>query len=86
MNLSKIKYIILNWKLVIHLVLRTKRFGVNNNWWNDYDSIFGQRLYRILISLLLIYPIINNYKYLKFRLIVCHFISDEEKIKLGFKN
>lgn len=36
-----LKYYIQNWKLGIHLLFRTYRFGVNNDWWSPYDSMFG---------------------------------------------
>ncbi len=56
-----------NWKLGIHLLLRTKRFGVNNEWWSRFDSIFGYSIFKILTSIFLIYPIYNNYKMIKTR-------------------
>jgi len=37
----RIRYSTENWKLVIHLLFRTYRFGVDNKWWNEFDSIFG---------------------------------------------
>lgn len=40
-NEKSLKYYKKNWKIFLHLLLRTKRFGVNNEWWNHYDSIFG---------------------------------------------
>lgn len=57
-----IKYLFANWKLVFHLLLRTKRFGVNNEWWSEFDSIFGWSNKEKIIAILTIKPIITNYK------------------------
>jgi hypothetical protein len=32
--------ILSHWKLVLHLLLGTKRFGVNNCWSERFDSLF----------------------------------------------
>ena len=74
--MTKIQYVKQNWKLGIHLIFRTKRFGVNNRWWNDFDSMFGLSLYEIIFSVLKIRPLIDNYKLMKFRAENCHFLSD----------
>jgi len=34
---------VINAKQVAHIFLRTKRLGVNNLWWADFDSLFGGR-------------------------------------------
>lgn len=34
-----------NWKLIIHLLLGTKRFGVNNRWREGFDSIFTRSMF-----------------------------------------
>lgn len=34
-----------NWKLIIHLLLGTKRFGVNNRWSEGFDSIFTRPMF-----------------------------------------
>jgi len=73
---KRMEYIRKNWKLGIHLLLRTKRFGVNNERWSSFDSIFGLSFWKKLKSVL-IYPLIDNYKQMKFRAGVCHFLSDE---------
>ncbi|MBF0113095.1 MAG: hypothetical protein HQK74_10225 [Desulfamplus sp.] len=38
---KRVIYFIENWKMVIHLLFKTKRFGVNNKLWSERDSIFG---------------------------------------------
>lgn len=39
--IRSIKFFFSNWKMIIHLWFRTYRFGVNNSWWSDWDSMFG---------------------------------------------
>jgi len=41
MNKNGLLYLIRNWKLGLHLLLGTYRFGVNNDWWSPFDSMFG---------------------------------------------
>jgi len=78
-------YVKYNWKLVVHLLLRTKRFGVNNQWWSSFgDSIFGWPTRRIIISIIKVRPIIENYKMIKFRAAGCHFLSENTVKKLGW--
>lgn len=74
----KIIYFLKHWKIGIHLVLQTKRFGVNNKWWSKYDGIMGVSTLRILWNLIRIYPIIRNYKLMKFRAIKLGFLSIKE--------
>jgi hypothetical protein len=69
---AKCRYIAANWKLFVHVLLRTYRFGVNNEWWSRYDSLFGlpytQR-----------WHLIENYRHARFRAVACHFIGPEEQ-------
>jgi len=58
----RIRYFIANWKLILHLLFRTKRFGVNNEWWSEFDSIFGWSNKEKLKAALKIKPIIRNYR------------------------
>jgi hypothetical protein len=66
-----------------HLLFRTKRFGVNNKWWVDFDSPFGWTWYKKL-TLIFIFPIINNYIGMWFRAVACHFMTDKEKRLMGW--
>ncbi len=75
--MHRAKFYLKNWKLGIHLLFRTKRFGVNNRWYWHYDSLFGWSTGKKIISALLIYPIVGNYKMMKFRSKHCHFLSDK---------
>jgi len=82
--MNRLKFLYKNWKMGTHLLFRTKRFGVNNRWWSDFDSPFGWSNWK-KITLILILPIIHNYQGMKFR--ACHpvhFMSDEEKKLMGW--
>jgi hypothetical protein len=79
MNQEKINYLLENWKTGVHLVFRTKRFGVNNKWWSSFDSIWGKSLGRILLDVVMIKPIVDNYKSMRTRATYLHFMSNEEK-------
>lgn len=57
-----IKYSLENWKLIIHLLLRTRSFGVNNKWKEDTTSIFAWSLEKQIWSIITIKPLIQNYK------------------------
>jgi len=74
MKLSKYSfmYFFKNWKLIIHLIFRTYKFGVNNNWWCEHHSIFGLPWYKR-------FEFLKNYKMMKFRVFACHFLTDDEK-------
>ena len=63
---------------MIHLLLHTRRFGVNNQWFSDFDSVFstGNRGFR---------HIRKNYIAAKFRATACGFLTREECKNLGWK-
>lgn len=82
--LYKINFILENWKEGIHLLFRTKRFGVNNKWHSDFNSLFGWSNMKIFISILKVKPIIENYRLMKFRAAGCHFLTEETNRKLGW--
>ena len=67
---KRIEYILNHWKLGFHLIFRTKRFGVNNRWWSDFDSIMGASFWQR-------FRIMNNWRNMKFRAGKLHFLSDE---------
>jgi len=71
---EKAKYVLENWKLGVHLLFHTYRFGVNNEWWSLWDSMFGLPWYK-KINLWQIY---DNCQAMKFRAIACKFISSVE--------
>ena len=85
-NMNRVKYFIENWKIGIHLLLRTKRFGVNNQWWSDWDSLWGNSFGKILWDIVSVKGILRNYRGMKFRAEHCHFMSDEEKVMIGWES
>ena len=80
---KRLKFLKSKWKIGVHLIFRTKRFGVNNEWWSNFDSIFGWSNKKKLWAILRIRPVIDNYKGMKFRAGACHFMTDKE-YKLAF--
>lgn len=67
MNQTQLKFGLKYWRLAIHLVLKTKHFGVNNLWWSKQPSAIGWHLYQIVWGIVTIMPIIRNYQSLKVR-------------------
>lgn len=66
----RIKYIISNWKLMVHLMFSTYYFGVNNKWKSDFPSMFGVPIYQRTPK-----KILRNYEGAKFRILHCYFIA-----------
>ncbi|MEA2061423.1 MAG: hypothetical protein U9P10_13140 [Thermodesulfobacteriota bacterium] len=58
---QKIKYILDNWKLIIHLLFKTKHFGVNNTFWFPHDSIFSSEKSKRFTQ------VVKNYKMMRIR-------------------
>ena len=73
-------YLFDNWKMAVHLLFGTYRFGVNNKWWSLWDSMFGKP-WRKRINPFQIY---KNYKGMKFRAQACYFVSSETLKKIGW--
>lgn len=77
--IKRVKYFRDHWKLGVHLVFRTKRFGVNNKWWSTYDAMFGWSHWKKFYSLILIRPFTENIKFMKLRAgTMAHFLIDED--------
>jgi len=70
--------------MFIHLLFRTKRFGVNNRWWDEFDSIFGLPIWKIIWRIITIQPLITEWNKIKFRVVACHFMTDKEKNIIGW--
>ncbi len=75
---KRIKFFKENWKLGVHLIFRTKRFGVNNQKWSTFDSMFGVSTRQIWSDIFKIKPILMNWKRMKFRAKAAYFLTDEE--------
>ena len=80
MNLKGIIFLIKNWKLIVHLLLGTKRFGVNNQRTSSFDSFF--------VSQRTLNPrkIKLNYQNVKLKATACGFLTREECSNLGWKS
>ena len=69
-----IRYYLDNWKLGVHLLFRTYPFGVNNEWWCYYPSMFGLPFRKR-------WHLIRQFKGMRFRAEI-GFVSKETFIKL----
>ena len=76
--MTKYQYISKNWKQGYHLLVRTNKFGVNNKLWESRGGILGIPIWKQILSILLIYPIIRNYKSMKVRAIELGFLHPKE--------
>ncbi len=72
------------WRLAIHLVFKTKHFGVNNLWWSTQPSAIGWHCAQIFWGILTIMPIVRNYQSLKVRSCL-GWLPESECLALGFK-
>jgi len=68
-----IAYLKSNWKLIIHLIFRTYRFGVDNKWWSEFDSIFGLPIWKR-------WHLIREYRMMRFRACECYFLQEPWKV------
>lgn len=69
---KRIRYFSENWKLIFHLLFSTYRFGVNNRWWSDFDSMFGVPWYKRTP-----WKMLENFRGMRFRATACKFVSKE---------
>lgn len=79
MSKKKVCWLLDHWKIGAHLIFRTKRFGVDNRWWASCDSIFGYPLWKVVLRATLIYPLILEYRYVKFRTTGVMLLTPEER-------
>ena len=77
--LCRIQMVKSHWKFIIHILFGTSRFGVNNNWWSDFNSLWAVPFYD-RINPLLIY---DRYKRMKFRAKI-GFLSKETCERIGW--
>ena len=75
-NIKGWLFILRNWKLIIHVLFHTKRFGVNNQWMGNFDSLLAQHRGTLW----------ENYQAVKFRAIACGFLTREECRNLGWRS
>ena len=67
MNHKKIQFMIRHWRLVVHLLLKTQKFGVNNQWIAKHPSALAWSFQERVIGILKVTPILNNYRCLVMR-------------------
>ena len=85
-NLKGVRFILQNWKLIVHLLWKTNTFGVNNRWSVNFYSIMGGwSVGNRVINTLKVKPIITNYKQAKWRATACGFLTRAECKMLGWK-
>ena len=65
-----------HWKLIVHVLFHTKRFGVNNQWTSQFVSLLSEHKGNL----------VENYKAAKFRATTCGFLTREECKSLGWKS
>ena len=66
-------YVLQNWKLILHLLFRTYRFGVNNEWWSKFPSIFGLPVWKR-------WHLIDRYVEIRFRAEIGFVPMDDFKV------
>ncbi len=79
MNIKGLFFILKNWRLIVHLLLHTEKFGVNNQMSVSFNSILSTHNKGLS-------HIRENYKAAKFRAIACGFLTREECKNLGWKS
>ena len=78
-----LRYYVEHWKLGVHVLLHTKRFGVNNEWWSRFDSmVLGESTWKIFTNIIKIKPIVFNFKAAMIRTFSLGFLAPEERIHL----
>jgi len=71
------------WRLAIHLVFKTRHFGVNNRWWVSAPSLMGWHWGQRLWAMITIVPIWRNYQALKVRACL-GWVTQQDCEQLGF--
>lgn len=74
---EKLVWICRHWKIVLHLLLGTHRFGVNNKWRERFSVWYGLHPLKIFWNVLRVYPIIRMYHFVKWRTIGCNTLDTE---------
>jgi len=82
---TRLSYGLQYWRLAIHLIFKTKHFGVNNLWWSQQPSAIGWHWYQIVWGTLTILPVLRNYQSLKVRSCL-GWLPESECLALGFKS
>jgi hypothetical protein len=67
MKRALIRYGLGHWKLLVHMLFKTARFGVNNHWWSSFPSPIAWSWSQRVWGLLTVMPIVRNYQSMKVR-------------------
>lgn len=81
----KLTYFYKNWKIGIHLLVGTRYFGVNNQWWSRFpSSVLGEPLWRVVLNIVTVYPIYRRYRAMKYRATALEFLHPDTVRLLGW--
>lgn len=83
---NKTQYFRKEWKQILHVILQTRYFGVNNQWRSSFPSLFGKPPWRITLNILLIFPLVKNYRRAKYRAETIGFIHPDTSAGFGWKS
>ncbi len=81
----KIRFYRHYWKLGVHLVFKTRHFGVNNHWWAREPSVIAWPWWRRLLAMVTLIPLIQNYQSMKVRACI-GWMPFDQCHRLGFDN
>ncbi len=85
LRIEKFLYLYKHWKLGVHLLVGTRYFGVNNQWWSNFPSfIFGEPFWRVVLNIVTIYPMCCRYRAMKYRATVLGFLHPDIVRLLGW--
>lgn len=79
----KIAFMRQYWRLAVHLILKTKHFGVNNQWWSSHPSPVGWSCGQRLWGIVTLLPILRNYQSMMVRSCL-GWIPGDDADALGF--
>ncbi len=68
MKYSRYRYLQAHWKLAVHIIFRTRHFGVNNKLYSKRAVPYGQNLARIILNTLLGFPLWRAFKLMRWRM------------------
>ncbi len=77
--MSRWRFALRHWRLAIHLIFKTRHFGVNNRWWVSQPSSIGWHPWQILWGVLTVMPIVRNWQSMKVRSCIGWMPHDECK-------
>ena len=67
MHKSLLLYVLSHWRFILHLIFKTRYFGVNNQWWSAHPSAVSWTWRQRLVAIITVNPIIQNIQSMRFR-------------------